>query len=80
MGQGFMRCGHSVGLQGAGLLLVLAVGLGLNSRMVRWLRAEKRIGLIQPAHSIRLIVDAACDVFDVLHMCPAGKNAGLKKM
>lgn len=32
------------------------------------------VGLVQAADTIRLVVDVACDVFDVLHVCPERKN------
>lgn len=57
-----------------GLLLVLAVGFGGNRRVVGRLRAEMAVGLVEAADAVRLIVDAARDVFDVLHVRPGRRT------
>lgn len=46
VGQGFVLSSDSVWLRGGGLLLGLAIGLWLNSRMVRRVRGEKDVGFI----------------------------------
>lgn len=74
--QGFMLDGHPVGLRGAEVLLGLPVGL--KDSVVSRERDEMGVGLIQPAHTIRLIVDVSCDVLDVLHVCPEIKKVLLQ--
>lgn len=65
---------HSVGLQAAGRLRRLTVGLGLGDRVLRRARDEVDVGLVEAADTIRLVVDVAGDVFDVLHVRPGGMD------
>lgn len=66
-----------LGRDPVGLLLVLAVGFGRSRRAVGRLRDEMAVGLVEAADAVRLIVDAARDVFDVLHVRPGGDNVEL---
>lgn len=69
---------HPVGLQDGGLLFVLTVSFWRNRRVVGRLYAEMAVGLIKTADAVRLIVDVARDVLDVLHVCPKRRIENFK--
>lgn len=78
MGEDFELRRDPVGLQDGGLLFVLTVGFWRNSRVVGRLYAEMAVGLIETADAVRLIVDVARDVLDVLHVCPERTTESFK--
>lgn len=65
---------HSVGLQAAGRLRRRTVGLGL-----RRAGDEVDVGLVEAADAVRLVVDVAGDVLDVLHVRPEGGSSRIFK-
>lgn len=64
VGLDLVLCSHSVGLHRAHRLL------GLTGGMLQVLTGEMPVGLVEPADPIGLVVDAARDVLDVLHVRP----------